>query len=211
VLSLFPSHDHDGDTNTYFGFSGLDTFRVAAGGQIGLVVNIDETLVSNHDFRLSVTGSTHQFYFNEDNGNIGFGTSTPLQDVQFDNQARFNNVAQDDTATQIAALDSNNDLVWVDKATIGGGVNTATSSIDEVSWSGNTIYAKDITVTGAVVGDYANASLTDAVFDAIEAANIEYHLNAWVSAADTVRVMIRTSGFISVPASSEWIVIHASA
>lgn len=63
--------------------------------------------------------------------------------------------------------------------------------------SGNTKYTQDITVTGAVVGDKVDVGLSDLLSNDLTTANIRPTYYAWVVSANTVRVAISISSFLS--------------
>ena len=66
--------------------------------------------------------SSNTIFTCQSDGEVGFGITEPLQDFHVNKQMRFDVVPQDDAATQIIARDSNNDVVYIEKSTIGSSV-----------------------------------------------------------------------------------------
>lgn len=91
------------------------------------------------------------------------------------------------------------------QSTSAGGLS-ASSSVDEANWSGNTYYTKAITVTGASLGDVVSVNLSPSLYSAIRTAGSSLTLDAYVSSANTVTVSVRTSSYITVPGSSSYYV-----
>ena len=75
---------------------------------------------------------------------------------------------------------------------------TATTTIIEASWSGNTDYEYSVTVTGAVAGDFCMIMPNDTVMGSINTASADWKGYAYCSSANTVTVVCRVSSFISV-------------
>ena len=83
---------------------------------------------------------------------------------------------------------------------------TANAVITEAgsNWSSNQNYVQTITLTGAAIGDTVIVQADDSVYNAILTAVVAYNILAWVSAANTVKVWSRSSGFINVPAGAKY-------
>jgi len=108
----------------FFKQSGINFITKAAG--------VSGDLVIGGAFRTSINGGSGAEIIVEDAGPVGIGV-VPLQDFHVNKTTRFDVVANDNTATQILARDSNNDLVYVDKSSIVG-ISKYTETINTSDW-----------------------------------------------------------------------------
>ena len=69
------------------------------------------------------------------------------------------------------------------------------------SWSSNTNYEYTITVTGAVVGRSVSVNPDSALYTTMATAGCTFNVTAFVSAPNTVKVLIRTGTYLAVGAS----------
>jgi hypothetical protein len=72
------------------------------------------------------------------------------------------------------------------------------------SWSGNTNYPVNATVSGAAVGDVVVINVSAPLFAAFEAAGVSPQFYGWVSATNTVRIIGRVSSFVNIPAGVQY-------
>jgi hypothetical protein len=75
----------------------------------------------------------------------------------------------------------------------------ATGTITDATWNANQNYVYTTTLTGASIGDNVTVNLKDTIMDEIILQSAGLMLNSWVSATNTVKVMIRVTGFITLP------------
>lgn len=98
---------------------------------------------------------------------------------------------------------------------IGGGAEILKATIPkadlDLAWISNTYYTYTKTVAGAEVGDCVNVGLTEALMAEIAAQNVGIDaLEGTVSAIDTVKVYLRVTGYITIPAGGDILITVAS-
>ncbi len=75
------------------------------------------------------------------------------------------------------------------------------------TWSGNTNYVYQVSMPGIVVGDVIKTGTNAVIWETAIAQSISYNIDSWVHTNDTIRFLIRTSGFFNIPTGSAIITI----
>lgn len=103
------------------------------------------------------------------------------------------------------------DIESADVPTGGGGSTILKGTLDpyptDTSWSGNTYYEYNITVTGAQVGDAVSVNLNESLLSTIVTANAGIEaLTGRVTATNNVKVAVRVTTFINIPSTGAEII-----
>jgi hypothetical protein len=119
---------------------------VGLGGTLNTTTSID--LGASFAFRFSKGASN--YFFIDNNGNIGAGTGSPTAKWHTTGTVRFQGLTTNNTLTNLLASDVNGNLSWRDASTLGGSSGTVTS-IGLTMPSGFSVTGSPITTSGTFV------------------------------------------------------------
>ena len=89
---------HDGDTNTYFGFHGVDRWRVVTGGQERIEVSNTEIVINDGsnelDFRVESDNNANMLFVDASADKVGIGTNTPGAKLDVNGKIRLQSDAE---------------------------------------------------------------------------------------------------------------------
>lgn len=130
----------------------------------------------------------------------------PASQVPTPKTGHFSKFFDASNSNKLSIKDSNGTVTELGGNGGGASILYQNSVIDEASWSGNTIYAKNISVPNAVQGDYVIVTVNGALLSAFETENSGWSLAGSVTANNVVRVIARVPTYITIPVGAEWLV-----